>query len=510
MKGMRFSRNRLLLVMGSVALFVLYLVTRLTNLTALPIFTDEAIYIRWSQIGAADPNWRFISLTDGKQPMFTWIMMVLLRVFASSDPLFVGRLTSVFAGACTLLGLLFVAHVLFSDKKVTLLTGLTYVLLPFTLWYDRMALYDSWVAAFSVWSLYGGIMLVRTLRLDAALLLGVVLGAGMLNKSSGFLSYYMLPLSLLLFDWKSNKRMKRLVRWVMLAAVAGIFSQVFYSVLRLSAYFHMVGLKNNVFLFSMHEWFDQPFRFTTGNLRGMFDWLWRYMTLPVFLAATLPLFSRWKKMPERLLLYGWWFGPFYALANFAKILYPRFILFMAIPLIPLAAHSLVGVYDKVTNPSLKRLIVIVFFVPLLWISFGIVTNPERAHIVAADRGQFIDDWPAGGGVRETVAYLSAQAAQADIHVYTEGTFGLMPYAIEIYLVNNPHVKITGIWPLPEDIPDEIVKETTMRRTFLILNETQEAPKGWPLTLIGEYEKGNGSNNKKLRFYRIQAPIAQAR
>ena len=39
----------------------LYLFTRLVNLTLLPIFTDEAIYIRWGQIGARDAAHKFLS-----------------------------------------------------------------------------------------------------------------------------------------------------------------------------------------------------------------------------------------------------------------------------------------------------------------------------------------------------------------------------------------------------------------------------------------------------------------
>jgi len=103
----------LLIVAG---LVVLYAVTRLTNLTKLPIFTDEAIYIRWSQIGSRDANWRFISLVDGKQPLFTWIMMVFLRVIA--DPLLAGRLVSVLAGAMTTVGMWLTAQELFKSKKI--------------------------------------------------------------------------------------------------------------------------------------------------------------------------------------------------------------------------------------------------------------------------------------------------------------------------------------------------------------------------------------------------------
>ena len=100
----------------------------------------------------------------------------------------------------------FLSHELFRNKRIAWLTSTLYVMLPFTTWYDRMALYDSMVSTFSVWSLYLGILLAKRLRLDTALLLGMVLAGGMLNKSSGFLSLYFLPVTLLVFDWQKKHR----------------------------------------------------------------------------------------------------------------------------------------------------------------------------------------------------------------------------------------------------------------------------------------------------------------
>lgn len=496
------------IALGFGALLAAYVATRMLNLTRLPIFTDEAIYIRWSQIGSRDPNWRFISLTDGKQPMFTWVMMILLRVFKGFDPLFVGRLTSVFAGLGTMIGLWVLSWELFRDKRVSWFAGLLYLIVPFTLWYDRMAIYDSMVSMFAVWSLYLTVLLVRRLRLDIALILGMALGMGILNKSSGFLSLYLLPVSLLLFDWGGPGRWKRLMRWVGLVVISLVLSQVFYSVLRLSPFFHIVGQKDNVFVFSPREWLNQPFRFFAGNLKGMFDWLRTYLTLPVFIVAILPLFTRWPNQKLRWFLYMWWLLPFAALANFAKILYPRFILFMMIPLLLVAAESAIEVWDRVKRPLVRIVFVGLLLVPSLRISYTIVTNPIEASIPLSDRYQYMDDWPAGGGVPEVVAYLQEAVRHEKINVYTEGTFGLMPYAIEIYLVDNPNMKLKGIWPLPQVIPDAIKAEALVRPTYLILNETQIAPVGWPLTLIGEYQKGRRID-RKLRFYRVSVPLAQA-
>ena len=51
---------------GAVILFFGILL-RFTNLNSLPIFADEAIYVRWSQVMRAEATLRFLPLSDGKQ-----------------------------------------------------------------------------------------------------------------------------------------------------------------------------------------------------------------------------------------------------------------------------------------------------------------------------------------------------------------------------------------------------------------------------------------------------------
>src|SRR5665648_937596 len=90
-------KNSLILIFIS----VLFLVSRIWNLNSMPIFGDEAIYIRWSQIIKSVDTLRFIPLTDGKQPLFMWLNAFTLRFV--SDPLLSGRLISVFSGLGSLI-----------------------------------------------------------------------------------------------------------------------------------------------------------------------------------------------------------------------------------------------------------------------------------------------------------------------------------------------------------------------------------------------------------------------
>ena len=118
-----------------------YLITRLVNFKILPIFTDEAIYSFWSQVVLHDPANRFISLEDGKQPLFIWIAAIFQKFV--SDPLVATRLVSVLAGLGSLIGIYIVSDLLFKNKKIALISSVLYIILPFTLLYDRLAIFDS-------------------------------------------------------------------------------------------------------------------------------------------------------------------------------------------------------------------------------------------------------------------------------------------------------------------------------------------------------------------------------
>lgn len=231
------------------------------------------------------------------------------------------------------------------------------------------------------------------------------------------------------------------------------------------------------------------------------------MTTPLFIAAFALWFTRSPKVRERLLLFLWWALPFAALANFAKVLYPRFILFMAMPLLVLSAYTVVHMWERIRTPLGRLLFAGVMVGPALVIMSIIVARPVDAPIPFADRGQFIEDWPAGRGIKEVVTYLTAEASRQSVRIYTDGTFGLLPYAIELYLVDHPNVKITGLWPLPDRLPADMAKDASQSATYFVMNQTQVAPVGWPMTLIGEYAKGKQKDSRKLRLYRVQVPPA---
>lgn len=473
---------------------VLFLLTRLYNIMSLPIFTDEAIYTRWSQIAKLDPNWRFISLTDGKQPLFVWINMVFMKFI--SEPLLSGRLVSVFAGVLTMVGIFFLARELF-NRKVAIISVFLYIVYPFALIYDRMALYDSLVAAGAVWSLFLEVLLIKKRRLDVALILGMVLGASVLTKTSGFLFIYLLPVSLLLLNWRNGKIKDQLIRWGTLALISTGFAYFYYSVLRLSPFFHIINEKNSIFVYPFKEWILHPFTFFISNWSGQFNWLLTYMTFPILLLIVASFFLSKKNLSEKLLLFSWFIFPFIALALFGKTLYPRFILFMTMPLLILAAYSLSEIYKKI---RLTPLVLLLFTALMLRSDYFILTNFAKAPIAYSDLQQYILDWPAGVGVKEAVKFFDEKSKNGKIFIGTEGTFGLMPYGLEIYLFKNKNVEIKGFWPISDFVPKEAIDASKTKPVYLLFYQpcTQcktpgDAPESWPVKKELSFPRINGGS-----------------
>lgn len=472
---------------------ILFFFSRFYRIDTLPLFTDEAIYVRWSQIARHDANWRFISLTDGKQPSFIWLTMTMMRFF--QDPLIAGRIVSVFAGFATTIGLFFLARELFKNRWIGLIASFLYVIFPMSLVYDRMALYDSLVGTFTVWSLFFSILLVRYVRLDVALILGMVIGGGVLTKTSGFFSIYLLPFTLLLFNWIKKDRLSKILRWIFLVCISVILTYIYYSIQRLSPFFHIIDEKNSVFVFPFNEWINHPFQFLYGNLQGVWDWFITYITWSGFFLMVGAFLVDRKNFREKILLVIYFLLPFVALALFARLLYPRFIFFMILSLLPLAAYTIYVLKTRIKNKISFAILLFVLAILPLRADYFIITNFEKAPIPKSDLGQYINGWPAGGGVKEIVSFLENEAAKQKIYVLTDGTFGSLPtYMVEIYLGDNKNVDKRGIWPLPSEIPQDVIEKSKKMPVYVVFNQTQahQIPT-WPITFITKYQKGTADS-----------------
>lgn len=505
---MVFVKKYLLEIFVAVILIIIFFFTRFYNILALPIFTDEAIYIRWAQIAKNDAAWRFISLTDGKQPLFVWLTMITMKFVY--DPLLAGRLVSVGAGFASSVGLFFLAKELFKNRWIGILSSFLYVMFPMSLVYDRIALYDSLVGTFAVWGLYIAILLIRRIRLDVAFILGMVIGAAALNKTNGFFTLYLLPFTLLLFDWKNKDRVKKFFKWISLALIVTLLTYSLYSILRLSPFFHIINEKNSTFVYPFSEWIRHPLEYFLDNLRGQWNWLTIYVTFPILLLVLSSFVITRDYLKEKILLFIWFIVPFIALAVFGKTLYPRFIFFMTLFLLPLSACTLYTLYYKLKNKVYYSIVFITVIMVAMSADFLILTDFKNSPLPFSDINQYNNDWPAGVGVKESIAFFKESSKNEKIFVGTEGTFGLMPYAYEIYVKDDPNIIVKGFWPIPETVPEDVLSISKKMPTFFVFYQKcvtcpdkGHAPSGWLTAASPVLEITKPSGSAYLTVYKIQ-------
>lgn len=417
-----------------------------------------------------------------------------------SDPLIAGRFVSVLSAIITSIGLYFLGRKLFGEK-VGIITVLLYIVLPFALVYDRLALMDSLVSSFAVWSLYLAVHLAEKPRLDISLLLGIAAGLGMLTKSNALFALILLPVSLLVFRWKEKQVGKRLLKWASGILLSIFIAQCMYQLLRLSPWFYIIEQKNHVFILSFGEFFNNPFNYFIHNLEGMVGMLTQYVTPPILIVILGGMiYGIYRRNPKIVLLILWFFVPFLVLAGFGKIIFPRFMLFMVMPLLIIGGY-LTGEAVKFAysiNKWLLAVLLLFFLYPVI-VSTTLIVNPADAAIPHVDRNQLFDDWPSGYGVKDVISFLQNKAQEGKIVVGTEGTFGLNPTVYEIYMGTNPNVEIHGYWPVNE-VPEELLEASKYYPTFLIFKEKQDIPSQWPLKLIASYRRGKGTTH--LLFYQV--------
>lgn len=414
-------------------IIVVYFVLRIPNLTLQPIFVDEAIYIRWAQVMRSEPSLRFLPLIDGKTPLFMWTLIPILKIF--NDPLFAGRFLSVIFGFITLLGTLFLGWKFF-DKNVGMFAAFLVAVTPFMVFFDRMALVDSMLTAFSIWSLNLAMLILRSQRLDLAMSLGYILGGAMLTKTPGSFNVAILPTTLLAFKWQQQQKEKKLLKIIGLWLVALIIALAIYNILRLGPGFNNLNSRNQDYIFSPVDIYQRPLDPFLPHLNILFDWFVRLITVPTLLLLAFAIVMSFRKKDRIVLaILVWALVPILVQTALLKVFTARYILFSIPPLLVIAGYG-VSNFKRFMN----CLLLLIIISPLaLYFDYLLLTQPENAPLPDDERSGYFEMWTAGYGVKEIATFIDNESIKQPVVLGTEGRFGTLPDGIQIYLDQNRRV-----------------------------------------------------------------------
>lgn len=504
----KFLRNfkKEIIIMAAVG--ILYFLLRLPNLTLMPIFADEAIYIRWAQVMRAEPTLRFLPLSDGKPPLFMWALMPLFKIF--DDPLFAGRVLSVISGFFTLLGALFLGWKFF-NPKTGLWAAFLVSVVPFMVFFDRMALVDSMLAAFSIWALNLALLLIEYPRADLAMFLGYIMGGAFLTKPPAFFNILTLPVTLVVFKWATKDRQRQLLKMLGLWFLAVTITLGIYNILRLGPGFSNLNTRNQDYIFSVWELQGRPLDPFLPHIGDLRDWLPKMLTVPVLLFITLGLILAFiKRNKWAMVVLAWGLIPLIIQMFLLRTFTARYILFSIPPLLFLAGWGISFLFDslKLKTWLFIVLALIIILPQIAQFNFYLLTDPSRVSLPRSERRGYLEDWTAGYGLKDIALYLIEESKKKSIVVGTEGSFGTLPDGLQIYFDKHTHKapttnQITVIGG-PATVSAQIREASSRQPTFYVANKSRfsEFPEG--LELIREYPKAISPNLPKdsILFFRV--------
>lgn len=448
---------------------------RVLNLTHMPVFADEAIYVRWAQVMRAEPTLRFLPLSDGKQPLFMWSMIPFFKVFV--DPLFAGRFVSALTGVGTAIGLFFAGYLLFDSKKVGLLSCLIYSISPFSVFFDRLALVDSMLTMFGVFTFLGSVLIVKTKRLDVAMLSGFALGGAFLTKSPSLFFAMLLPAGLILtkIPKKRNDRLKLIGQVLGLWSVTFLIAYGMYNIMRLGPNFHLLSLRNKDYVYPLSHILESPLDPFKPFLHRIYEYfIIMGPSVLIFLSALGLIFNFKERKREVLVIAAWGLLPILVNAEFAKNMTARYIYFAVPYFFILAASSLL-----VKKEFFKKMFIggiLLFTIHAFYIDYYFLTDLEAAPLPRSERSGYLEEWTAGTGIKEIAEYIvevHKSNPEKQIVVGTEGYFGTLPDGLQLYL--NPYRDITvkGIGLELDHLSDDLLNaKRAGNEVYLVVNNTR--------------------------------------
>ena len=500
-----------------VLLFVTYFLTRLLYLGRLPIFFDESIFIRWSQKALKEGEY-LASLTDGLLPLHRWAMVPFLAVIG--DPLTAGRVASVAFGAITTAGILLIGREI-GDWKIGVASGFLYVICPFTLWFDRVAMTESLLLTLFVITILLALKAARSLSFWYIPALGLSIGLAMLTKGTAQLLFVIVPFAYLARTPSMKKKRRPLLRWCAIVLPSLVIAYGIFSLLRFSDLFPQIAMRNTVATKTLTEVLKNPFDVFFSNVVTIFSTLVTFMTPVLLVVALLGLIlgfiRRWR---PAYFLVAWLVLTWLIEALVAKhwmfdTILPRFYLVILPPLLLGAGYACVEAMRAITGwTQISRAmrgvvataaVISLFALPLINISL-VVASPENAVLPQWTRFQYITDWPSGAGIEQIVAFLQEKSADGKITVGSNMPgIGLPTNGLEIYLSDNENLQIITFRPDVKELPEELIDSSRDRPTYLVFNmfsERNVPPGDWPVRPLRKYPK-DGSDTMYMWLLEVE-------
>jgi hypothetical protein len=389
--------------------------------------------------------------------------MVIPFLTFFSDPIYSGRIVSVITGLVTIIGIYIATYLLFKSKRASLLASFIYSISPFSVFFDRMALTDSTLTMFGVWTFVFAVLTAKFLRLDFAMITGFALGGALLTKSPALFFSILIPTTWILSNWPKKQKFTHLIKLGGLFLATYLIGYGMYQILRLGPNYHLLSSRNLDYV--------DPLK---GHLGGILDYFVKIGPMALillFLAGIYVGLTKYKK--ETLILLAWGLVPIFVSSEYAKVITARYILF-TLPFLVIIASTSVMI-----RRSLRKAIILflaVFVMQSFLVDKDLLTKVQAANLPQGERSGYLEEWTSGYGIKEIADFIKEKSEENKdrvIIVGTEGYFGTLPEGLQIYFDKDSQVVIKGVGLGFDSIPQSLVEsKESGNLTYLVINASR--------------------------------------
>jgi len=424
------------------------------QLTNFPIFADEAIYLFWTQKIIFKIESPFISMFDGKPPLFMWLSVLISFIFP--DLLFAGRLISVIS----LFIFIFLSYKIISKSSLSWAWSVVILILgsPFIFFHSRLALLDMlFVSMIGLALLFWSQSKLKF----KGFLTGLFLGLAFWSKTPAL---FFLPLPLITaIIFKRNKQ------HIIQSFIAVFTAVLIILILKTNIWFNYLFSRSQDFSYSISQLLSGQFSQIPSNLKLIFSWLWLYLPWPILILSIIGLYQGLKQKQSLIQTL------FIALILFlspmvllGKILASRYFLVLGIILPFLAAYSL-----KNIKPKILIFILSAYFIFTFSFNYSLQTDFLKTPLHSTDEETYLKEWSSGIGIKQASQFFQQQAKNNTVQVLTEGNFGTLPdglfVSIEPNIIGN-NLGIIGVGAAGSDKFIEQLKNTTADKIYYLGNQ----------------------------------------
>ncbi len=447
---------------------------------ALPIFGDEAIYLRWAQL-IREGHW-WISLIDPKPPLHFWLIAVFYHW--ARDPLLVSRLISVVCGVLSIPALAAGCNEIAglargpaaSGRTLGLVACVLAIFCPFLNFYQRLGTAD---ALFILEMLVAVWLSLRWARLvvgkkgawGTAVALGVAMGAAMMTRQGvSYVWWAIPPVAVLL----RGPRVRVIFRAVGQLGVAGVIALVLW-VPYLTADFQRFAGERGGTAAEVKIRILYQNQFTDGsksrgeilkaNAMSVFvptwgsdgeaetGWLFLYLTWPVYFASVgglvwLAFQRQWKVLAILVLWSLLMIGVPMALG---AVLRSRYIVAGVPPLLIAGSYfilELLGLALSVRRQWVGWCVGAFFFAGMIVLPLREIGKQGTVWwaqtLTREDRYQHVTGWTAGTATMEAIEFIRnfvPRSPGQQVVVITNDGWGTPADAEWVYLSGVPNVTV---------------------------------------------------------------------